>query len=62
MKVVFSLILFGYGVTVLFRKNQDIKGLSKFRFTYNINEFSNWQIALRLFYKYTFIFRLNLNR
>ncbi len=62
MKVVFSLILFGYGVTVLFRKNQDIKGLSKFRFTYAINEFSDWQIALRLFYKYTFIFRLNLNR
>ena len=62
MRTIFRLIFLGYGVSVLFRKNQDIKRLSKFRFTYAINEFSDWQIALRLFYKYTFIFRLNLNR
>ncbi len=62
MRTIFSLIFLGYGISIMFRRNQDIKGLSKFRFTYAINEFSDWQIALRLFYKYTFIFRLNLNR
>lgn len=52
----------GYGFTVLYRINKEIKDLSKFRFTYQFGEFSDWQIAIRLFYKFTIIFRLNLNR
>lgn len=62
MKIIFSLIFFGYGFGILFRNNQDTKGLKKFRFTYSFNEFSDWQISVRLFYKYIFIFRIYLNR
>lgn len=62
MRTIFSLIFLGYGISIMFRRNQDIKGLSKFRFTYAFNEFSDWQIAIRFLYKYTFIFRINLNR
>ena len=60
--VIFSLIFFNYGFTILYRKIQDSKGLSSFRITYNFGEFSNWQIATRLFYKYVIIFRLNMNK
>lgn len=60
--IFFSLIVFNYGFTILYRKIQDIKDLSSFKITYNFGEFSNWQIAIRLFYKYVIVLRLNMNR
>ena len=49
--IFFTLIVFNYGFTILYRKIQDAENLSKFKITYNFGEFSNWQIAIRMFYK-----------
>ena len=58
----FSLIILNYGFTILYRKIQDIDGLAKYKISYNFGEFTDWQIAIRLFYRYVIIFRLNMNR
>ena len=60
--IFFSLIIFNYGFTILYRKIQDIDGLDKYKISYNLGYYSDWQIAIRLFYRYVIIFRLNMNR
>ena len=60
--IFFSLIVFNYGFTILYRKIQDIDGLAKYKISYNFGDYSDWQIAIRLFYRYVIIFRLNMNR
>ena len=60
--IFFSLIFFNYGFAILYRKIQDIGGLAKYKISYNFGDYSDWQIAIRLFYRYVIIFRLNMNR
>ena len=60
--IFFSLIIFNYGFTILYRKIQDIDGLAKYKISYNFVDYSDWQIAIRLFCRYVIIFRLNMNR
>lgn len=58
----FSLIFFNYGFTILYRVIDDYDGLAKYKISYNFGDYSDWQIAIRFFYKYVIIFRLNMNR
>ena len=60
--IFFSLIFFNYGFAILYRKRQDIDRLAKYKISYNFGDYSDWQIAIRLFYRYVIIFRLNMNR
>jgi len=73
MKKILSVIIMGYGLTFFYRryegeanpnkKNYDSDGsVPKFKWSANTSEFSNWQFVVKLFYNYTFILRIELNR
>jgi len=70
---IFQLVLFGYGIGLLYMKNDkecnpkkdsynSDGSIEKFEIEFCNNKYSNPQIVLRLFWNHTIVFRIYLKR